>query len=304
VASSASGRPPTTPFTSFTPSLTSALQRSSRSRWLRDFKTDSARAQIDSERTNRDIADIQVRERSPQVAANAEAAYWALVVSLPRSTCAAAVDLALELERTNRARVDVGQSPPLELGGGTGPKWSQRREDLIIAPHQRLQAEDLLRTLILDPKACRLLERQARSGRAQPAVCGAPDVDAAVRRALAERSDIAQARTDREQRHQHVRWRRTRRSRSSRAGHLPHQRSGRVAPAPEEASRHHRRAAEHVVRLRCSARCHADYPNVDVRLSLSYPLGHSAERANLREARIEREQGGGAGAQHRAVGRP
>ena len=55
------------PFTSFTPSLTSALQAIFSQPLLRDFKTDSARAQIEIEHRNRDIADIQVRERSAQV---------------------------------------------------------------------------------------------------------------------------------------------------------------------------------------------------------------------------------------------
>ena len=78
------------------------------------------------------------------------------------------LDLALELERTNRARVDVGQSPPLDLVAAQA-EVAQRRENLIVARTNARQAEDLLRTLIVDPKRDRLLERQARTGRASAA---------------------------------------------------------------------------------------------------------------------------------------
>ncbi len=54
---------------------------------------------------------------------------------------AAALDLALELERTNRARVDVGQSPPLDLVAARA-EVAQRRENLIVARTLARQAED------------------------------------------------------------------------------------------------------------------------------------------------------------------
>ena len=56
------------PFTSFNPSLTSALQAIFSQPLLRDFKIDPARAQVEIEQRNRDIADIQLRERGAQVA--------------------------------------------------------------------------------------------------------------------------------------------------------------------------------------------------------------------------------------------
>ena len=182
------------PFTSFTPSLTSALQAIFSQPLLRDFKTDSARAQVEIENRNRDIADIQVRERSAQVAASAEAGYWALVAALASvDVQQRSLDLAQELERNNRARVDVGQSPPLDLVAARA-EVAQRQENLIIARTTALQAEDLLRTLIVDPKRTDYWSVRIDPAERQPVVTGAPNVDEAVRRALGERSDIAQAR--------------------------------------------------------------------------------------------------------------
>ena len=106
------------------------------------------------------------------------------------------LDLALELERNNRARVDVGQSPPLDLVAARA-EVAQRQENLIIARTAALQTEDNLRTLIIDPKRAGLLERPARAGRSRRRSSAAPpDVDAAVRRALGERTDLEQARAD------------------------------------------------------------------------------------------------------------
>ena len=182
------------PFTSFTPSLTSALQAIFSQPLLRDFKTDPARAQVEIENRNRDIADIQVRERTAQVAANAESGYWALVAALASvDVQQRSLELAQELERNNRARVDVGQSPPLDLVAARA-EVAQRQENLIIARTTALQAEDLLRTLIVDPKRTDYWSVRIDPAERQPAVTGAPNVDEAVRRALADRSDIAQAR--------------------------------------------------------------------------------------------------------------
>ena len=79
-------------------------------------------------------------------------AYWALVAARASvEVQQRSLDLALELERTNRARVDVGQSPPLDLVAARA-EVAQRRENLIVARTTARQAEDLLRTLIVDPK--------------------------------------------------------------------------------------------------------------------------------------------------------
>ena len=132
--------------------MTSAFQAIFSQPLLRDFKTDAARAELDISQRNRTIADLQVRERTAQVAADAEAAYWALVAARTSvEVQQSSLDLSIELERTNRARVDVGQSPPLDLVSARA-EVAQRREDLIVARTLALQAEDLLRTLVLDPK--------------------------------------------------------------------------------------------------------------------------------------------------------
>ena len=47
--------------------------------------------------------------------------------------------------------MDVGQSPPLDLVAARA-EVAQRQETLIVARTTALQAEDVLRTIIVDPK--------------------------------------------------------------------------------------------------------------------------------------------------------
>ena len=103
-------------------------------------------------RRNRELLGTRFRESSVNTSADAERGYWALVAALALvNVQQRSLDLALELERNNRARVDVGQSPPLDLVSARA-EVAQRQENLIIARTTALQVEDTLRTIIIDPK--------------------------------------------------------------------------------------------------------------------------------------------------------
>jgi outer membrane protein TolC len=280
------------PFTSFTPSLTSSLQAVFSQPLLRDFKTDAARAQIDIASRNRDIASMQVRERTVQVSADAESAYWALVAALASvDVQQRSLDLALELERTNRARVDVGQSPPLDLVAAQA-EVAQRRENLIVARTTALQAEDTLRTLIIDPKRPDYWSVRLDPAERQPAVTGQPDVDAAVRRALAERSDVAQARKQIENSETAVTAAKnqTLPDLRAQATYLTNAQGGarllRTDGFPGTIIGTQNTSYGSVLGQIFSG----DYPTWTVGLTLSYPLGRSVEEANLARAQIERDQ--------------
>jgi outer membrane protein TolC len=280
------------PFTSFTPSLTSTLQAVFSQPLLRNFKTDTARAQVEIEERNRQVADIQVRERSAQVSADAEAAYWALVAALAFvDVQQRSLDLALELERTNRARVDVGQSPPLDLVAARA-EAAQRRENLIVARTSALQAEDALRTLIVDPKRTDYWNIRLDPAERVPAVGGQPDVDTAVRRALAERSDIATARKQIENNETNVALAKnqTLPDLRAQATYVTNGQGGsrllRTDGFPGTITGVQGTSFGSVLGQVLSS----DYPTWTVGLTLSYPLGRSANEANLARAQIERDQ--------------
>ncbi len=282
----------TSPFTSFTPSLTSTFQAIVSQPLLRNRRIDPARGELELSRRNRDIADAQVRERTAQVRAAAESAYWALVLARASvDVQQRALDLALELERTNRARVDVGQSPPLDLVAARA-EVAQRRENLIVARTLVLRAEDLLRTLVIDPKRADYWSIRLEPADTAPPVTAVPDVDAAVRRALGERADIAAARRTIENTETSVLVAENQTlpdlraeamylsrglggSRLLRTGGFP----GTIVGSEDSSF------ATVLNQILTN-----DFPNWSVGFTLSYPLGNSVQEANLARARIERDQ--------------
>jgi outer membrane protein TolC len=280
------------PISSFTPSLTSTLQAVVSQPLLRNFKIDSARAQLEITKRNRDIADVQVHEQAAQVLADAEAAYWALV----SATTAVGVqqrslDLALELERTNRARVDVGQSPPLDLVSARA-EVAQRRENLIVARTQAVQAEDLLRTLVLDPGRADYWTVRIEPADRVPPIGVPANVDAAVRRALAERGDLLESRRQLENIQTNISLARNETLPDLRAqATLVTSGQGgtqivRTGGFPGTVVGFDRTSFGSVLGQVLSA----DFPNWTVGFTLTYPVGRSVEEANLARRRIERDQ--------------
>jgi outer membrane protein TolC len=163
---------------------------------LRDLAIDPARQQLAITRTNRDIADTRLRESLVHTTANVKSAYWNLVSA--RATVTArqtAYDLAQELARVNKAKVDVGSSPPLDLVSAQA-EVAANQEQLIIAQTAVKQAEDRLRLLIFDPTPRENWNIRIEPVDSPPVGTSAVDIDAAVTRALAERADLMRARKD------------------------------------------------------------------------------------------------------------
>jgi outer membrane protein TolC len=277
---------------SFSPALASTLQVAFSQPLLRDFKIDPARAQLDLSKRNREIADTRYTEAAVTTSADAERAYWLLVSSLALvDVQRRSLDLALELERTNRARVDVGQSPPLDLVAAQA-EVAQRRENLIIARTNARQSEDLLRTMTVDPKRDDYWMLRIEPADLAPAVGPPPDVDAAVRRALVERTDLIVGRKEILNNETNISLSRSQvlpdlraqamyltngagGSRLLRTGDFP----GTIVGTQET-------SFGSVLGQLFTA----DYPTWTLGLAFSYPLGNSAAQASLARARIEKDQ--------------
>ena len=199
------------------------------------------------------------------------------------------LDLALELERNNRARVDVGQSPPLDLVAARA-EVALRQENLIIARTAALQSEDNLRTIIVDPKRPTTGLRLEPADRV-PSVAPPPDVDAAVRRALGERTDLARARTEVQITETAVALSKSQTLPDLRvqanylgdgAGGTRIIRDGFLGPVDRHGTTSFGSTLGQVFS--------GDFPNWTVGVTLSYPLGNSTAEANLARARLERDQ--------------
>jgi outer membrane protein TolC len=277
---------------SLNPSLNARLELAFSQPLLRDFRIDPVRAQLDIETRNLSIAETRVHERTVSTAAAAENAYWSLVAAIAQvEVQQQALDLALELERTNRARVDVGQSPPLDLVAARA-EAAQRRENLIVARTTVRQAEDLLRTLIIDPDRDDYWTVRLEPVDRAPAVSPLPDVDAAVRRALAERTDLRRVRKEIEIANTSIALAESESKPDLRleANYLADSAGGRrlirtggfpgTITGSESVS--YGNVLSQVLGL--------DYPTWTVGFTFSYPLGKSAAEAGLARARIEKDQ--------------
>jgi outer membrane protein TolC len=223
---------------------------------------------------------------------DAESAYWALIAArASMEVQQRSLDLALELERTNRARVDVGQSPPLDLVAAQA-EVAQRRENLIVARTQALQVEDTLRTLVLDPKRPDYWSVRLEPADRVPPIGPPPNVDAAVRRALAERVDLLESRKGIEAADVNVALTRNQTlpdlraqatyltagqggTRLIRTGGFPGTIVG-IESTPFGS------VLEQVLT--------SDFPTWSFGITLSYPLGRSVEEADFARSRIERDQ--------------
>ncbi len=181
---------------SYNPLLQSGLSLNVSQPLIRDLFIDAARQQLAVGRTNRDIADTRLRESLVHTTANVKAAYWNLVSA--RATVDArrsALDLAQELVRVNKAKVDVGTSPPIDLVSAQA-EVAADQEQLIIAETSVKQAEDRLRLLIFDTSVRENWNIDLDTVDSPPIGTTAVDVEAAVTRALAERADLLRARKD------------------------------------------------------------------------------------------------------------
>jgi HAE1 family hydrophobic/amphiphilic exporter-1 len=276
----------------FNPSLSASVQGVLSQPLLRGFRIDPFRAQVTTAQRNNEIADIGLQELATTVTAAAERAYWNLVLANAAvGVQQQSLNLALELERTNRARVDVGQSPPLDLVSAQA-EVAQRRENLIVAQTQARQAEDQLRVLVLDPARPDYWSVRLQPGDLVPPVGAEPDTDTAVRNALSQRTDLLRTRKQIEIADTQVSLAKNQILPDVRlnAQYLTNGVGGtellRTGGFPGTISTGPATAFGDVLRQVVSA----DYPTWTVGVTLSYPLGRSADQAALAQSELSRQQ--------------
>jgi len=181
---------------SYNPLVQSGLSFNFSQPLVRDLRIDPARQQLAVSRIGRDVADTRLRESIVHTMANVKTAYWALVAAVANVDARrTAVDLARELERVNKAKVDVGQSPPLDLVSAQA-EVASNREQLIIAETAVKVAEDKLRLLVFDTGDRSVWNVKVEPADAPPVTTAALDIDAAVTNALRDRADLVRARKD------------------------------------------------------------------------------------------------------------
>jgi outer membrane protein len=169
---------------------------------------------------------------------------------------------------------------------------AQRRESLIVAQTQVRQTEDQLRLLIIDPKRDDYWAVRLEPADLVPPLGPSPDVDAAVRNALSQRTDLQRTKRQIENTDTAVALAKNASLPDLRvqAQYLTNGLGGtellRTGGFPGTVVGQQFTAFGDVLRQLFVA----DYPTWTVGFTLSYPLGRSAEQAVLARAGLEREQ--------------
>ena len=184
----------TNAFSSFNPSYRSSVQASYTQPLLRGFKIDGTRQQIQVTRINRDIADIDLRQTITNTVSSVRNAYWDLLYAT--GTLAVqqqALDLAEALIRDNEARVEIGILAPIDVVQARS-EAAARRQTLAQAEQVLATAELALKQLIVrgtdDDYWMSTLNPVDQPTLSVPPI----DLAAAIRAALADRTDLARSR--------------------------------------------------------------------------------------------------------------
>ncbi|MCY3846350.1 MAG: TolC family protein [Acidobacteria bacterium] len=185
-------------FSSFNPSYRSSVAANYTQPLLRGFGIDQARQQLAVTRVNRAISDVDLRETITNTLASVRDAYWELVYTVQTvAVQRQALELAEQLVRDNRARVEIGTLAPIDIVQAQS-EAAARRQTLAQAEQDRQTAEINLKRLIVDGTSDELWTA-ALNPIDQAAVSYSPvDVEAAVRVALDQRTDITRARRQRD----------------------------------------------------------------------------------------------------------
>jgi outer membrane protein TolC len=280
------------PLNSFDPALQSGFQVAWSQPLLKDRRIDSVRQQYIIAKRNQESSELRFRESVVQTVAAVKQSYWTLKATVANvAVHQRSLELAEELARQNRIRVDAGQIPPLDLVQAEA-EVAQRRENLIRANAAVGDAEDGLRRLIMSPSDASFWQVRLDPIEDPTERASLPDVEAAVANALASRYDLARANHELDNARTNVAFLDNQRlpdvrlETSYRGSGLGGTQLLRTGGFPGVVTGTRSRSLADALGQAFTP----DYPTWSVGVSVSYPLGRSYEEASLARAEIERRQ--------------
>ena len=158
---------------------------------LRNFKIDSTRAAILTNEISQDIAEINLSGIEVSVLAQVRNAYWELVYAREAVEAAErSLELASKLVQDNRSRVEIGTMAPIDIVQAQAEE-ATRRQQLVTAQGTLRNNELALKRLIVSGTDDQLW-RATIVPTDRPIMTAQPlDLEAAVRNALSQRTDLA-----------------------------------------------------------------------------------------------------------------
>ena len=279
-------------FANFNPSYTANFASTFTQPLLRGFTIDGVRQQLKVTAINRDISEIQVRSTLATTVADVRNAYWELLFALQALDVAkGSLDLAEKLVEDNRARVEVGTMAPLDVVQSEA-EAATRRQTVAQAEATLGTAQLSLKRLIVsgtdDP-----LWRSTITPIDRPEFRPEPlDVEGAVQKAFATRTDLEQARKTIDSNDVTIKFL-----------------SNQTLPAVDLVANYGAQGLGGTAFIRegglgspvigtipggysnaWNTLTDRRFPNWNVQVNISYPLGGSAQDAQYARARVQRNQ--------------
>ena len=280
---------------SFSPQLQSSLSLDIRQPLLRNFSIDNLRQQVILSEKDRDIADFGLQQTVATTSRAVRNAYWDLAYANASLVVQQqSLDLARESLRETNARIQIGTTAPIDAVEAQA-EVATRQQNVIVAEAQIETAQDNLRALIFNPSSPDFWTTRIAPTELPAFQPTAVDVDGAVRSALQNRTDLLQARKSLEAADTNIRYFRNQTLPDVTAildygltglGGTPVLRSNSGVGIP---------VAVPIGTARNFGSVLGDlfgnqYPSWTLGLSISYPLGHSPQEANLARAQLQTTQ--------------
>jgi outer membrane protein len=182
------------PRTPFSPQLGSDLDLGYTQPLLRGFTIDAFRQGVLQSRKQLEIADVQLAQRITATSRAVRNAYFNLILANTSAEVAnGSLELARQSLRNNQRRVEVGSMAPIELIEAEA-EVARQEETVIVRLGQIQAAEDNLRILILNPAQPDYWTTKLEPADQPTLTESSVDVDAAIKNALANRTDLIQQR--------------------------------------------------------------------------------------------------------------
>ena len=275
----------------FNPSYNSGLQARFTQPLLRNFRIDATRAQILTNELNQQIADINLSAQEVSILAQVRNAYWELVYAGQAVEAAQrSLELASKLVGDNRARVEIGTMAPIDVVQAQAEE-AARRQQLVNAQATLRNNELALKRLIVSGTDDELW-RSTIVPTDRPTVTAQPiDLEAAVRSALSRRTDLTVTKKNLEMTDISLR--------AQRNQTLPDlQLTGTYNLAGQGGTQLERDRITGLVTNTfpggyfdaLSAIRGWDAPTWNIQLQFAYPIGTSAQEANLARQQLLRQQ--------------
>ena len=182
----------------FNPQLGSGLNAQYNQPLLRGFKIDALRQQLLTSQNNATIADIQLQQRITQTGRAVRFAYYNLVGSIHGLEVARqSLEVARTSYRNNKTRVEVGALAPIDLV--TAEAEVASNEEAVIVQEAAIEsAQDQLRALVMNPNQQGFWNARFVPSEEPSLAAREVNVDAAIKNALANRTDIREFRKNME----------------------------------------------------------------------------------------------------------